>query len=88
MIFRSSFIPDIPLLISSGLLGATAGISINIHNTCIAKGGFGDAAPRVKQLQTYNIIVLISAIILFILSWMPVILLIAGVPPSNNILPF
>jgi hypothetical protein len=81
-IFRSGPLPDLPLLFASALLGATAGIGINLYNTCSSTGGFGKEATRVKPLQTYNIIVLVIAILLFIASWTPLILLMMGVPPS------
>lgn len=62
-------LPNFPLLITSVLLGVGAGIGINLKNSC---KDFGSDAARVNGIQTYNIIVLIFAILMFILSFWPV----------------
>lgn len=59
------------LLVASGLLAATAGIGINLQNTC---RDFGSAANRVKPLKTFNIVMLVLALLLFLYAISPPIL--------------
>lgn len=58
------------LLVTSVALAATAGVGINIQNSC---QDFGTSATerRVDGLKIYNVIVLILGIVMFIASFTP-----------------
>lgn len=66
--------PKLGLMIASGLLGATAGIAINVNNSC---KDFGSNESRIKTLKTYNIVVLAVAILFFAASFLPTVIFFA-----------